>query len=225
MSSSTRPLTSSERAALARLASPRTQLGSELLATAVVFALVFMVAVWVTRFVAGPPRGTTLAWLAAGAALPALAVLVMVHLGVTPAFAAERAKHAEDLRLGLATRTTYEVRDALKVTEFEDEGSSYYLALAGGGVLFLSGQYLYEFEAGEDENGQPTPARFPCRRFALERAAASGLFLALEPLGPPFEPSGTLPSFSDADHHAGGVPSDGDRLAVDFESLRTRRAS
>ena len=78
---------------------------------------------------------------------------------------------------------------------------------------------------GEDEDGQPTPARFPCRRFTLERAAASGLFLELTPLGPAFAPSGTLAAFTSEDHHAGRVPEDGQILDLDFEALRARLAS
>jgi hypothetical protein len=110
------------------------------------------------------------------------------------------------------------------VEEFEDEGSQYYLALTDGRVLFVSGQWLYEYEDGEDEDGKPTSARFPCRRFTIERAAKSGLFLGLIPQGPSFPPSDTLPPFTDEQHGAGTVPDDGDLLSVDFESLRKRRA-
>ncbi|MEQ1891637.1 MAG: hypothetical protein ABL998_03770, partial [Planctomycetota bacterium] len=136
----------------------------------------------------------------------------------------ERDKHSADLASGHATCTTYEITDALQVEEFEDEGSHYYLKLTDGRVLFLSGQWLYEYEAGEDEDGEPTPARFPCRRFTVERAAKSALFLDMKPLAPAFPPSGTLPPFTDAEHRAGTVPDDGDLLELDFERLRARRA-
>lgn len=225
MTTTTRPLSVEERTALAQLASPRAQLQSEVLSILVVFMFTFMLGVGMTRWLAGPPRGATLALLGGVAAVVALSLLVYVRRSVSPNLSAERAKHSDDLTRGLAEVTTHEVVDALRVEEFEDEGSAYYLKLADGRVLFLAGQYLYDYEAGEDEDAQSTPARFPCRRFKLERAAASGLLLELTPLGPAFPPSGTLPAFRTEDHHADRVPEDGQVLDVDFESLRARRAS
>lgn len=225
METTTRPLTAKERTDLARLTSPHGQLSAELLGGFTAFALLFMVGVWSVRFIAGPPQGATLAWIAAVTGSIALVVMLRVRRSVAPTFAHHRSLHAEDLAAGHAVCTTYEIEDALCVEEFEDEGSQYYLKLADGRVLFVSGQWLYEYEDGEDEDGKPTPARFPCRRFTLERAAKSGLFLDLIPLTPAFPPSGTLPPFTDDDHRAETVPDDGDVLTLDFESLRTRRAS
>jgi len=224
METSTRPLTPGERADLARLASPRSQVSAELLAGFTAFALLFLIGVWLVRFVAGPPQGAALAWIAAGAGTLALVVVLRVRRGVGPLLDRARQLHADDLASGQAICTTYEIEDALRIEELEDEGSQYYLKLADGRVLFLAGQWLYEYEDGEDENGQRTPARFPCRRFNVERAAKSGLFLDLRPLGPAFEPSGTLRPFTSDEHRAGSVPNDGDVLAVDFDSLRQRRA-
>ncbi|MEQ1893977.1 MAG: hypothetical protein ABL998_15660 [Planctomycetota bacterium] len=224
METTTRPLTAKERTDLARLTSPHGQLSAELLGGFTAFALLFMVGVWSVRFIAGPPQGATLAWIAAVTGSIALVVMLRVRRSVAPTFAHHRSLHAEDLAAGHAVCTTFEITDALRVEEFEDEGSQYYLALTDGRVLFVSGQWLYEYEDGEDEDGKPTPARFPCRRFTLERAAKSGLFLDLIPQGPAFPPSDTLPPFKDADHTAGTVPDDGDVLTVDFDSLRKRRA-
>lgn len=224
MPTTTRPLTPQERTDLARLASPRAQLSAELLSLAVAFMFLFALGAGGARVLTGPPQGATLAWIAAGAAPVALALILHGRRSVGPLLARERDKHAADLASGQATCTSYEITDALRVEEFEDEGSHYYLKLADGGVLFLSGQWLYEYEQGADDDGQPTPARFPCRRFTVERAAQSGLFLDLIPHGPAFPPSDTLPPFNDADHAAGTVPDDGDLLELDFERLRARRA-
>jgi hypothetical protein len=224
METTSRPFTPKERADLARLASPRAQLSAELLSLAVAFLFLFAFGAVGARVVFGPPQGITLAWIAAVAAPVAVGLILHGRRSVGPILARERVKYTADLASGQATCTTYEITDALRVDEFEDEGSHYYLKLAGGGVLFLSGQWLYEYEVGEDDDGKPTPARFPCRRFTVERAAKSGLFLDMKPLAAPFEPSGTLPPFEDGDHRAGTVPSDGDVLGVDFESLRRRRA-
>jgi hypothetical protein len=115
-------------------------------------------------------------------------------------------------RRSRAVCTTYDVVEALRVREFEDEGSSYYLRLSDGRVLFLTGQYMYEYE---DERA------FPCTRFTLERAPESQLFLALTELGPPLAPSAILPPFTEAELRA-GLPADGALLELDFESLRAK---
>ena len=224
MESRTRPLTAKERTDLARLASPRAQYWGEFLSFAVLFMIAFALGMWGVRLASGPPQGRTLAWVAGSAALLALTLLLYGRRRVAAALRREHERHAEDLAHGHATCTTYEITDALRVKEFEDEGSAYYLKLTDGRVLFLAGQWLYEYEEGEDDDGKPTPARFPCRRFTIERAAKSALFLDLEPLGPALPPSGTLPPFTDEDHEAGTVPDDGDLLTLDFDSLRERRA-
>jgi hypothetical protein len=84
--------------------------------------------------------------------------------GIGPTLARARESHAADLAAGVATLTTYEATDALRVEEFEDEGSQYYLKLADGRVLFLAGQYLYEYELGEDEDGQVLSVDFEALR-------------------------------------------------------------
>lgn len=215
----TRQLSRDERRMLVRLASPWADYRSEALALAVVFMIVFAVGVWVARLTLGAAE-PVLAWIAALAGAIALGCGVSIRRSAARAFAAERAAFARDLALGTAVRTTYEVVDALNVREYEDEGAAYYLKLADGRVLFLQGQFLYEYEAGEDDDGRPTPARFPASRFTIERTAESGLFLDLVDFGAPIAPSGTLPAFVSADYLAGAVPRDGDVLTIDFESLR-----
>ena len=99
----------------------------------------------------------------------------------------------------------------MRVEEFEDEGSSYYLKLDDGSVLFLSGQYLYEYE----DQGS-----FPSTRVAVTRAPESKIVLDIECLGQPLPVRAQRPPFTREDHLNGAVPEDGALLAVDFEILR-----
>ena len=107
--------------------------------------------------------------------------------------------------------TVYEVVDAIKIEEYEDEGSNYYLKLKDGGVLFLSGQYLYDVE---DES------KFPSSRFKIVRTTGtSKTLLDIECLGAYIAPSAVLPAFSKDRLKAGEVPGDGEILQVPFETL------
>jgi hypothetical protein len=120
-----------------------------------------------------------------------------------------------DAAAGVAREHVYDVVDAIKVEEFEDEGSNYFLRLADGRVLFLSGQYLYE---SEDEK------RFPSTRVVIVRTPGTGTFLDLRSEGGYLPPTATLPPFSKERLKRGDVPEDGELLEVDFEALRRGEA-
>jgi hypothetical protein len=209
---------------LVRLASPWADYRGYALTAVVVAMIVYVVSMGVTRLTLGVAECLSLqGWIAMVAVAIALGCGLSMYRSDAPALAAERAKFERDLAAGTAVRTTYEVVDALSVEEYDDEGSAYYLKLADGRVLFLQGQFLYEYEAGEDDDGRPVPARFPASRFTIERTAESGHFLDLLDLGAPLVPSGTLSAFTSADYLADKVPGDGEVLTVDFESLRRSR--
>jgi len=207
-----RPFTAEERRTLARLAREGQGLGHDVLNGLFVAMLLFVPSVWGLRLLGHRDD----AWVAVAGGLCAavgLIVAVKMQRAMARALGPGRAASAADLAGGRAVTYVYDVVDAIRVEEFEDEGSSYYLELADGTVLFLSGQYLYEAEAG---------GAFPSTRFEVTRAPASRLLLDLCCTGEPLAPSSTLPAFTTADHRAERVPGDGDRLAVDFESLRRR---
>jgi hypothetical protein len=214
-SRSSRPLRAEERRALTRLSSRRDDLANDFFATLLVFSVVFFAGTGLLRLVTGHrPQGLSLGVVATLATVVALWALVKVGHGRMGRALAQQRKHfAEDLAAGKAACTTYDVVDALKVEELEDEGASFYLALADGRVLFLSGQYLDD--AVEER-------KFPCARFTLVRAPKSGLFLDLEAIGAPLPASGTLPAITPEDHRAERAPYDGDVLALDFETLRRK---
>ena len=118
---------------------------------------------------------------------------------------------SRDLAEGIARLTTYQVVDAIRVEEAEDEGSQYYLKLVDGRIVFLAGQYLYELE----ENGS-----FPSRVVTVTRAPHTAVVLDAASEGAAFAPSGTRPPFGQEDYRRGGVPEDGALVDVDFEALK-----
>ena len=129
------------------------------------------------------------------------------------AAASDRASGQRDLEAGEVDETRFEIVDAIEVAEEEDEGRHFYLRLADGRVLFLSGQYLY---------APVESRRFPSARVTVIRAPSSGLVLAVRPDGEFLAPSTVRPSFSDRDRARGRVPEDGEIVETDFERLRDR---
>ena len=95
--------------------------------------------------------------------------------------------------LGKLRRDQYRAVRAFSVEEFEDEGVHYFIELDDGRVLYLNGQYLYDYEpdAYGAQSGQPR--RFPCTEFALVRDIENGWTVDVECRGTVFEPEFTAP--------------------------------
>jgi hypothetical protein len=89
----------------------------------------------------------------------------------------------------------------------------FYLRLADGRVLFLSGQYLDEDVASR---------RFPAARVTVIRAPESGIVLSMRAEGEYVAPSAVRPSFSERERTRGRIPDDGEVLETDFDRLRRR---
>jgi len=129
------------------------------------------------------------------------------------AAAADRSSRRRDREAGEVDEAQFEIVDAIEVAEEEDEGRHFYLRLADGRVLFLSGQYLYEPVAAQ---------RFPAARITVIRAPTSGVVLSMRPEGAFLAPSAVRPSFSERGHARWRVPDDGEILVTDFDRLRGR---
>jgi hypothetical protein len=121
--------------------------------------------------------------------------------------------HHEELAAGEVEVTRYLARSAIRVEEFEDEGSAWYLLLQDGRVLFLMGQYLYDAE----EEG-----RFPCTTFTIVRTPRTRLVLDLECSGETFQSAAERSHFTEGEFNAQAVPDDGAVLDVDFDTLLAR---
>lgn len=115
---------------------------------------------------------------------------------------------------GLITSAQFKVRRALEVEETEDEGPHYYLELDDGSVLFLSGQYLYDYE-------------FPFTKFVIKRHKVKGYVLEVITGGIPLEPEKMAHAFSIKDWRSETLPEDGDIIRdITFdEIMRERRKS
>ena len=125
-------------------------------------------------------------------------------------------KIAEALqKRNLLVYTHHRVERAFRVAELSDEGPHYFLALENGGVLHLSGPYLYQYEPGDG------PIRyFPCTHFTVRRHAQLGHVVDILCDGLVIEPEAEAPSYSSHDFAMGFVPGDGEILRhITFDQL------
>ena len=136
------------------------------------------------------------------------------------------AQHIADLEVGgKLLRQPFKAMRAFALEEFEDEGPHYYIELADNRVLYLNGQYLYEYEAITDDPEFNQVRRFPCTEFTVLRHKDAGYVLQVECSGTVIEPELTAPSFTRADFRQ-GIPDDGDVISDrSYESLKRERSS
>lgn len=91
---------------------------------------------------------------------------------------------------GLLSAQVYRATRAFEVEEFEDEGCHYFLELTDGRVLFLSGQYLYNYVSESDAG---VGRRFPCSEFAVRRHSTEGYAVDIQCGGQVLEPDSVAP--------------------------------
>lgn len=118
-----------------------------------------------------------------------------------------------DTREFLATR-------AFGVDEFEDEGLHYYVELDDKRVLFLSGQYLYEYEPDPKSD---RPRAFPCTEFTIRRHKREGYVVSMDCRGQALEPDVITHPFRTMDWED-EIPRDGDVIEeASYEQLKEAR--
>jgi hypothetical protein len=110
---------------------------------------------------------------------------------------------------GLLIYETYEATRAFQVEEFEDEGCQYFVELKQGPVMFLCGQYLYDYEPADGRWEAKRPRRFPCTEFTLLRHKETRDILDVVCGGAVLEPEFEAPHFTEADFGSGRAPEDG----------------
>ena len=125
---------------------------------------------------------------------------------------------------GLLVSSSFEAKRAFAVEETEDEGLHYYLELANQQVLFLSGQYLYDYEPIDDDPEVDQKRTFPCTTFTVHRHRTEHYVVQIECAGDVLEPESTFRGFSGADYKAGAIPADGDLLKLGYEELKLQRS-
>jgi len=121
----------------------------------------------------------------------------------------------------LLESTSFRVDRAFRVAESGEEGPHYFLELDAGGILHLSGRYLYDYEP---VNG--LPRRFPCTQFTVRRHAEVGYVVDLICGGIVIEPEVEAPPYSAQDFDLYRVPADGVILDdLTFDQLRLQRTT
>ena len=119
----------------------------------------------------------------------------------------------------LLVYTHYRIERAFRVAELNGEGPHYFLELENGGILHLSGQYLYQYEPGD------RPMRFfPCTQFTVRRHAQLGHVVDILCDGLVIEPEAEAAAYSPHDFAGGFVPEDGEILRhAGFDELLEER--
>lgn len=116
----------------------------------------------------------------------------------------------QELADGRMEVCTYHAKAAIKVEEFEDEGSNYFILLADYSVVYIAGQYLYDTE----EDGL-----FPCTEFTVERTKVMRESRAFRPGGTPIPVSRTLPPYTKEQVTDARVPYDGALIPAAWDKL------
>jgi hypothetical protein len=116
---------------------------------------------------------------------------------------------AELQQKGLLINESFKARRAFQVEEFEDEGSHYFIELVDGGVLFLSGQYLYDYAEITDDPELNQNRKFPCTEFTLQRHKDAGYVVNIVCAGQVLPIECVTPPFDKNAFKRGLVPEDG----------------
>ena len=154
------------------------------------------------------------------AALMVLALWLFNPRGSNPFGRMTEEEHLRELeRLGLLESTAFRATRAFGVEEFEDEGLHYFLELTDGRVLFLSGQYLYDYEANPDTG--TTQRSFPCTEFTVRRHKNEGYAVEIVCAGAVLEPEVMAPSFGKKVWQRNRIPEDGQVITdIPYDRLK-----
>ena len=125
---------------------------------------------------------------------------------------------------GLLVSDAYQAQRAFQVEEFEDEGSHYFVELVDGRVLFLSGQYLYQYEPEIRGSAVSQPRRFPCAEFVVRRHKTEHYAVDVMCSGAVIEPEVQTPPFDAAAFGTAEIPEDGEVIRDrTYDSLKAKR--
>jgi hypothetical protein len=127
-------------------------------------------------------------------------------------------------KLGLLVSEEFVVRRAFEVEEYEDEGLHFFLELEDGRVLFLCGQYLYDYQDISDDPELNQKASFPCQKFTVRRHKNEHWVHSILIHGPYLKPEAKLPHYSKAYKKEFGFPSDGEIFTTPYDDILSRIA-
>ena len=125
---------------------------------------------------------------------------------------------------GLLESAHFRATRAFGVAEVEDEGLHYFIELENGGVLYLSGQYLYDYEPIDDDPDLNQARSFPCTEFTIRRHKKEGFVVDIARSGRVIEPEVVTRAFTRSDWKENRVPEDGDIVKdKSYEALMRER--
>jgi hypothetical protein len=125
---------------------------------------------------------------------------------------------------GLLEFADFRAQRAFEVAELEDEGLHFFLELEDGAVLYLNGQYLYDY-APDDEPESSQKRLFPCTEFTIARHRLRGYPVDITCRGHVLAPECLAPPFSLDDYEESEAPQDGDVLRRSYDDIKSERLS
>ena len=188
-----------------------------------VFTTMMMVGVALLRWVPGlPPMIVGIAAALSGLAIGGLALHVLNRKDAKRSAIKTLDDQIAELQAAdLLTQTSFIATRAFQVEEFEDEGSHYFIELVDRSVLFLSGQYLYDYEL--DFTGGRV---FPSSAFTIRRHKLEAFAVDIQIAGAPIEPELVAPPFTEDDFRHSAVPEDGEIIRDrTYDELKQQFAS
>jgi hypothetical protein len=125
---------------------------------------------------------------------------------------------------GQIGRGNFQAKRAIFIDEFEDEGISYFIELDNGRTLFLSGQYLYDYEPTLESRESSQPRKFPCTEFELLYNRVTHENLGIDCKGLSLNPEAFCAPFSREDFENQLIPEDG-QIILDkcFDDIKQER--
>lgn len=103
----------------------------------------------------------------------------------------------------------YQAKRAFEVEESFVPGSQYFIELEDDSVLFVGGEYLYEYDPIDDDPELNCPRRFPCTKFVIHRHARKRYVLDIQCEGRVLEPELVAPAFTEQEYRQNAIPKDG----------------
>lgn len=144
--------------------------------------------------------------LGVGLIVLAIVIFVIFNLGrrkVPPGPTLAELEAAE-----LVVTADFRAKRAFEVEEYEDEGRSMFIELVDGSVLFLTGQYLYDYGLPDSEIADDSSGAFPTTDFTIRRHRTEGYVLDIISRGKQIEPDFIAKPFGPEIYDQDGVPED-----------------
>ena len=157
-----------------------------------------------------------------GSIVPIIALVVSMGIsmyvfnspGYRPTFSKKSLNEqlAELESQGHLLKQQFQASRTFSVEEYEDEGPHYFIELVDGRVLYLNGQYLYDYEEITDDPGYNQPRKFPCTIFEILRHKLAGYVVDIRCSGTVLEPEVVAPCFT-KERIRQGIPEDGEIIS------------